>query len=135
MQRRDKPVTIGSYMYLNKKDHRDGTRVKSQWSVSVDDEINTFALGMDRGWLVESRAWGLHLKNGLAECLGQSARDPGPVTNLSIAFFQLANPCHGYPSDPKRNIKEIPPNEVRGDWLAKGYFKRSVLRKITRGQK
>lgn len=128
-------VAIDSYIYFSKKDHRDGTRIKSQWSVSVDEEINIFALGIDRGWLKQSCAWGLHLENGVPQCLGWSAKDPGPVRELRIAFFQLADPCHGYPSDPRRNVKEIPSNAVREEWLAKQYFTRRALRKITRGQR
>jgi hypothetical protein len=128
------PVELGAYTYACKRDHRDGTRVKSQWTIPVEDEHASFVLGIDSDWVSGQSAWGLHLRDGAADYLGRSAVSPGPSVNLSIAFFQLASStCHGYPSDPKRSIRELPPEAVKSDWLSKGYLRSSVVRKLGRG--
>lgn len=131
--RSDELVEIGEYTYAGKADHRDGTRIKSQWTIPVDDERASFTLGIDSGWVNGQSAWGLHLRDGVADYLGLSAVIPGPSVKLPIAFFQLATTCHGYPSDPKRSVREIPPEEVKSDWLSKGYLRSTVVRKLGRG--
>ena len=124
---------IGKYSYIVKADHRDGSRIKSQWTIPVDKERASFAFGIDSGWVLDKRAWGLHLIDGVANYLGRSAVDPGPSVDLCVAFFQIEEPCHGYPSEPKRSTREIPPEKVKNDWLSKGYLRASVVRKIGRG--
>ena len=126
-------VVIGAYTYASKPDHRDGTSTKSQWTISVIDEHACFALGVDSDWKLGPHSWGLHLIDGTAAYLGRAAVNPGPNMDLCIAFFQLADTCHGYPSDPKRSIREIPPDAVRSDWLSKGYLRPAVIRKLGRG--
>jgi hypothetical protein len=127
------PIDIMGYSYVSKPDHRDGTRVKSQWNIPIKDEHASFALGIDNGWKSGQAAWSLHLNDERAAYLGRSAVDPGPVVPLFIAYFQISSICHGYPSDLKRSAREVPPNPVRGDWLAKGYLRPAVIRKIGRG--
>lgn len=124
---------VSGYRYMSKPDHRDGTRTKSQWDILVADEYAAFSLGVESGWMDGSSAWGLHLSDGVAAYLGRSAAQYGFQFPLFVAFFQLANICHGYPSDPTRSNREVPPNSVRGDWLAKKYLRPAVIRKLGRG--
>lgn len=131
--RPEDPIGIGKHVYIIKIDHRDGTAVKSQWTIPVHDEHASFALGIDNGWISGQYAWSLHLRDGVADYLGRSAVSPGPSVDLCVAFFQLASTCHGYPSDPRRSVREIPPEEVKNDWLSKGYLKSAVVRKLGRG--
>jgi hypothetical protein len=126
-------VPIGEYTYASKPDHRDGTRIKSQWTIEIIDEYACFQLGVDRSWKRDDVcAWGLHLVDGRAAYLGQTALDPGPQADSWVAFFRLSDTCHGYPSDPKRSIKEVPPEAVRGDWLAMQYVRPAAVRKLGR---
>jgi hypothetical protein len=133
MQAED-PVEIGEYKYIGKPDHRDGTPTKSQWTVSVPDEQNCFRLGVHRKWISESAAWGLHIVNGSGAILGRTAPNREAKDDLIVAFFQLADVCHGYPSDPRRSVRELPPNSVTSDWLKENYLRASVVRKLQRGQ-
>jgi hypothetical protein len=133
MAKTSEPVQIGSYLYSCKTDHRDGTASKSQWTVSIEAEHSCFALGIDSDWIGGSCAWGLHLVDGAAAYLGRTAPERDPSADLFVAFFQLSETSHGYPSDPKRSIREVPPESVRGDWLSKGYVRPSVIRKLGRG--
>src|ERR1700733_1359153 len=120
MTKTGQPVVINEYIYCAKSDHRDGTPTKSQWTIAIDDEYACFALGIDGSWILGQCAWGLHLVDGTADYLGHTALNRGPKTDLCVAFFQLADISHGYPSDPKRSIREVPPDAVRSDWLTKG---------------
>ena len=124
---------VSGYRYISKPDHRDGTRSKSQWEIPIADEYAAFALGIGSGWVSGSSAWSLHLREGEAAYLGRSAAQYGSQSSLFVAFFQMADICHGYPSDPARSSREVPPNNVRGDWLAKKYLRPAVIRKIGRG--
>lgn len=126
-------MVIGGYVYVSKPDHRDGTPTKSQWTISIDAEHACFTLGIGSNWKLDQRAWGLHLVDGTPNYLGHTAFDRDPRADLCIAFFQLADTSHGYPSDPKRSIREVPPDAVRSDWLTKGYLRPAVIRKIGRG--
>jgi hypothetical protein len=124
---------INGYRYESKPDHRDGTRIKSQWDITLADEYAAFALGVTSGWVDGASAWSLHLNDGSASYLGRSAAQYGSQSHLFMAFFQLATICHGYPSDPARSSREVPPNNVRSEWLAKKYLRPAVIRKIGRG--
>ena len=126
------PFSIGSYVYIGKADHRDGTKVKSQWTIPVSDENAAFALGITSGWISGQAAWGLHLSGGVAGYLGRSSAAPGPSIDLCVAYFQLTDTCHGYPSDPGRSVREVPPEPVKNDWISKGYLRSAVVRKLGR---
>lgn len=127
-------VAISGYQYISKPDHRDGTPVKSQWDITFNAECTAFTLGVTSGWVKESSAWSLHLTDGAAAYLGRSAvRGGSSRVQLFVAFFQIADVCHGYPSDPTRSSREVPPNDVRSDWLAKDYLRPAAVRKLGRG--
>jgi hypothetical protein len=130
------PVEIGGYKYVSKPDHRDGTSTKSQWIVSIGDEYACFEHGVSRGWVSISgdSAWGLHLVDGRCEYLGKTAPGHGPPSDLFVAYFQLADVCHGYPSDLMRSRREAPPTSVARDWLTGKYLRPSVVRKLQQGQ-
>lgn len=101
-------VAISGHYYISKLDHRDGTPVKSQWDITFKDECIAFSLGVTSGWVKESCAWSLHLTAGVAAYLGRSAvRGGSPRKPLFVAFFQIADVCHGYPSDPSRSSREV----------------------------
>jgi hypothetical protein len=128
-----KVVQVENYKYTSKPDHRDGTPSKSQWNVPIAEEYEAFSLGICNDWVDGQSAWGLKLENGDAVYLGRSAIKYGPADPLFVAFFQLSVICHGYPSDPKRSNREVPPDKVRSDWLSKRYLRAAVVRKLGRG--
>jgi hypothetical protein len=129
------PAEISGYKYISKPDHRDGTPTKSQWTVSVADEHACFELGVSRGWVSASgdSAWGLHLVDGRCGYLGRTAPGHAPEGDLFVAYFQLADFCHGYPSDVTRSRREVPPTSVARDWLTGRYLKPAVVRKLQQG--
>lgn len=136
MTKPEEPVQIGTYSYISKPDHRDGTPTKSQWTISFAEECAGFQLGVGRGWVAIDRgaAWGLHMVDGKVGYLGKTAANREPKSDLFVAFFQISDVCHGYPSDSKRSRREVPPTAVFKDWLMGKYLRPSVVRKLQQGQ-
>lgn len=124
--------------YSSKTDHRDGTALKSQWTIIYRDEIASFELATREGWSSSpTTRWGLHL-NPRANNLGQSASAFGtPTRALFIAKFVHGNAndaWHGYPADPYRNPQDIPPNSVLRTWTSLTHLRLALIRKIVKGQ-
>ena len=126
---------VAGKTYVIKPDHRDGTPVKSQWTIKRTQELDAFRLAITSGWIVGTFAWGLHINEDKTMYLGKAAMKPGPPTDLFLAVFDLGHTCHGYPADHARSQREKPPSSVRKEWLDKGHLRPAVLRKIGRGQR
>lgn len=121
--------------YVVKIDHRDGTTIKSQWTVPVKDEHRAFGIMLAADWTCDTVGWSLHIVDGKAQYLGRSAHDLGrPARMLFIAFYVIQPICHGYPSDPQRSKREAPPDRVRNAWLQGKYLRAVTIRKLGRGQ-
>lgn len=122
--------------YKPKPDHRDGSSEKSQWIIPVASEHATFADAISNGWTLPANdsAWGLHFDSGVSAPLGTSAASKGEQRALHVAYFILARVSHGYPSDPTRRVREIPPKHILKSWLDAGHFRPQVIRKMGRGQ-
>lgn len=105
--------------YVSKSDHRDGTARKSQWTISERAEERVFRSALDARWRQADHAWGLYLANGTPQYLGVAAKDPGPTDPLVVAFYEVQNPSHGYPSRCKPGDRDAIPNDVLSAWLAR----------------
>ena len=128
-----KHVDIAGYQYVVKADHRDRSPAKSQWTIAISQEYSTFEAAVINSWLKGDRGWGLHIVQGAVHKLGESARAYGDAHELFVGFFEISHVCHGYPSDPVRSSREIPPEEVRNDWLQRDLLRPAAIRKIGRG--
>lgn len=125
---------IRGYRYVVKSDHRDQTPIKSQWTVDTPTEFEVFERTVDQDWISDGHGWGLHISEGITAYLGKPARDGGSRGDLFVAYFVFESVCHGYPSDPQRSSREIPPQRVRQEWLAEGLLRPATIRKLGRGQ-
>lgn len=122
--------------YTHNQQHRNGTPNKSQWVVSLADELASFNHATAQNWFVDLWGWGLHLPGGSPAQLGTSV---GNMRALFIAKF-VANRnrndnWHGYPADYCVNSQDIPKAEVLQRWLAAGVCRPAAVRKISRGKK
>lgn len=126
-------VPLRGYRYVSKPDHRDGSADKSQWTIALSDEYVSFEGAIDNAWVDDDKAWGLHVVSDSSEYLGLTATSLGRAIALCTAFFQISDVVHGYPSDPTRSTREIPPNHVRASWLEAGLLRPSAIRKLGRG--
>jgi hypothetical protein len=125
--------------YCSKTDHRDGTRVKSQWTIPFEDEESSFDRATESKWSSNATVrWGLHFRMSSPENLGDSAAICGtPPRRLFIAKFVDGNArdsWHGYPADPYKNQQDIPPTSVLKAWLVMSYFRPALTRKLAKGQ-
>src|SRR5688572_27130432 len=101
--------------YVVNQVHRNGARKKSQWRISIPDEVWCFEHSVSRSWVVGSEAWGLHNPEGHPRYLGV-AQDH--MTEVFIAKFIGDNDIwHGYPADHQRNPQDIPHPTVMASWL------------------
>lgn len=126
-------ANIMGHEYVVKSDHRDGTAKKSQWTVPIPAEHETFRLAVINGWHDADRAWGLHLVEGSVAKLGKRAAAYSDPADLYIAYFHLDKVCHGYPSDPVKRSSEIPPEAVRRNWIDISVMRPQAVRKLGRG--
>lgn len=126
-------MDIAGYKYVVKLDHRDKSPAKSQWTITIQQEHSTFGSSVVNSWLQGGHGWGLHVVHGAVHKLGESARSYGEAYDLFVGFFEISHVCHGYPSDPLRSSREIPPEGVRNDWLQQGLLRPAAIRKIGRG--
>jgi len=125
--------------YVHKKDHRDKSPQKAQWTISEQEERSCFKFGMESSWNIPVFvSWGLHLDNeAKASNLGTTALDTGEVIQSCFAKFRdddKKNEWHGYPADHRKN-QDRPPLIVLNSWKEKNYLPKAKISKIQRGKK
>lgn len=103
--------------YFFKPDHRDGTKVKSQWGLTYEAELALFEAAHEPG---RPKIWYLSRVDNKPQVIGTSAEALGNLRPLHIALFLCASPVHGYPADPQRNISDIPRAKIISQWRANG---------------
>ena len=124
----------GNYMAVSY--HRNGNPQKSQWSISVEEEFESFKISRQQNWHNEKRGWGLHPKDPFST-IGRTTAN----NNVVIAIFQEMSPngqnvddiWHGYPADIRGKINDIPTVDVLRSWLTNGYINGHEFSKIRRG--
>ncbi len=124
-------------LYSSKVDHRDGTAIKSQWSIPLEDEEQAFVRSCGEGWIVGDHGWGLHLVEELPTFLGFGSRRRGrDGVQLFIARFDegTAREWHGYPADPQFNNQDIPTEPVLSHWVSRAYITLAQKRRIMKAQ-
>jgi hypothetical protein len=126
---------VGDLTYASKPDHRDKTAVKSQWTITVEQEVECFRLTHARRWFVDDRGWGLHLEDGTVAYLGVGIER---TQQLFVARFEgdrNNSYWHGYPADHTRRTDDIPTEEIALEWIADNLLARSKVRKLLKGQR
>jgi len=131
-------IILPGITYIHKKDHRNDSPEKAQWTISEIEERECFQLGMQKSWNTpQFVSWGIHLKDGKAAYLGRTASKKGDIRESFIAKFRddQGNNCwHGYPADPRED-QDIPPSNVLRDWEMDKYLSPAKIRKILKKQK
>ncbi len=114
--------------------HRNGTRRKSQWDISEDQERDVFANAHSKNWIIMGVGWGLHIVAGKADYLG-TAED----RRCQLFFAKFVNRnrdqfWHGYAADHQRRSSDIPSSCILHQWLTADLLRRAVMCKIVRRQ-
>jgi hypothetical protein len=124
---------VDGMVYLPHPDHRNASPTKSQWTITVQEELMAFQLSHARRWLNAGVGWGLHLVDGQPAYLGV-LRDTQSRAFLAKFVGSETQPVwHGYPADHCRTHDQ-PAVAVLDDWLRSRLLKRQIIRKISKGQ-
>lgn len=121
--------------YLIHPHHRNRNPEKSQWTVTHQEELQSFTRALAAEWTVDSFGWGVHVVNGVASYLGIAV---DKTTSLIIAKFikdGVMNQWHGYPANHVENQQDIPPESVVNKWLNEGVLPTAKISKISKGKK
>lgn len=131
----DRRVIIepGGLVYVFKRDHRNGSPEKSQWSISGHEELESFRRTRDSGWLTASKGWGLHLVADQPSYLGWSA---DKSRQLFLARFSGTvagvpdDSWHGFPGDYLKHAQDIPDGKILLDWVSRDLLTPARMNKI-----
>jgi hypothetical protein len=112
--------------------HRDRTQGKSQWTVTLPEEVAIFTRTYVSFWVQANEGWGLYYNNGVIAYLGKARNH---LTKVFLAkFVSDQNLWHGYPVDYQQSEKDIPPTSITNLWLQDGILPAPTLRKIIKRQ-
>ena len=89
----------GNVIYLPNPQHRDGNLNKSQWSISIVDEIGVFHEMTRKDWSIENSGWGLYFRNGALNYLGIIQNRNEAVFIAKFVVDSNHNAWHGYPAN------------------------------------
>lgn len=123
--------------YVEKKDHRNGSPLKSQWIITFAQEESAFRYSLLTGWCLGSTGWGLYIRSERPEYLGLGAKAKNRGhEQLFIARFDQGNPSlwHGCPADPQIHNHDVPPDEVLQNWVDRRLLTVPQQRRIMRSQ-
>ena len=121
--------------YLNHPHHRSTTQkdTKSQWIISVAEEVQAFTHAHGNGWLQSSAGWGLHLESGIVAYLGTLYSDDSLLFIAKFVDGTATSHWHGYPIDHRRSY-DAPSTAILNVWLVSKLLSAAQIRKIARGQ-
>lgn len=126
-------VITAGVSYTSHPDHRNRSLLKSQWTITEHDEVGSFRVAHQNGWIDTDCGWGLHRPNGSAEQLGVAIDG---TTRLYLAKFVSKHtaPWHGYPADHQRRLDDVPTERHLNEWLQQGIMSSATVRKLVRQQ-
>lgn len=111
----DQPFTTSvGESYAIKNDHRNGSRSKSQWITTLEEEVAAFEDAYGSNWISRSgkHAWGLHFVDGKPHILGIASANSSRRERLRLAKFvrnMAPSFWHGYPANYRRKPQDRPP--------------------------
>lgn len=111
---------------------------KSQWSISLPEEIQCYTTAQINSWLHKDAYWGLHLIKNNPPLIAPLGAPPLPNNDrLHIAKFvcDAIGNWHGYPVAHWISPFDKPGEAVVTDWCNMGHISRQAKSKIIRGKK
>lgn len=125
------PRTTAKY-YISSA-HRRVQKNKSNWIITINQEVDCFIYSQTKTWIENMVSWGLiPLGNNLL-VLGLNSHKE----ELKIAKFVAKNKegvWHGYPADFCRNIQDRPGMPILQNWRTDGHIQKHHITKIRQGK-
>ena len=109
--------------------HRNGTCGKSQWTISVDDELDLFAEAKRDGQLFDDKGYAIWIIDNNAGVLGVTEHD----SETKLARFvdgTRSDHWHGYPANYLRAKNDIPPMTLLKLWKDRGLIEKSDMTRM-----
>lgn len=125
---------IAATKYSIHPHHRNGHPEKSQWTIDVGDEVESFTKAQSQQWLAGDRGWGVFPTTGLPNYVGVGVNR---TVRLVIAKFVLDEPhnvWHGYPANHVDNERDIPDIEILKKWIEGSVLPIAKISKIGKGK-
>lgn len=112
--------------------HRDATRSnqKSQWLITIPDEVACFLTAYASNWGDGHNYWGVYTPNGKPAILGST-----PVSPVAFVAKFVGPVWHGYPVAHWVAPYDRPAMAVLNNWEESGIITRPTKSKIRRGKK
>jgi hypothetical protein len=127
----DAERTLGDTVYVFKRDHREESRAeKSQWRITLDQEIACFVLMREQSWGSHRQGWSLHLREARVHYLGVGVDRKRQLFLAKFLGEPEAERWHGYPADYLTFPQDIPGGPILLAWVELGYLSRAKMRKI-----
>ena len=120
--------------YISNPHHRSAghNAVKSQWNISIADEMQCYLGAVENHWMANNSYWGLHLIEVRPVVLGSAPSNDA----LYIAkFVSNQGIWHGYPVAHWLSPYDKPQMPVLESWVAGGFINRAKKARIHRGKK
>lgn len=123
----------GKVRYQVNPQHRDSNPNKSQWDITVENELYVFRCAAYYKWFTHNKAWALFLNNGEMHYLGTV---PGNRRTFIAKFVvdNNHNAWHGYPADHISKSQDIPDGAILQAWVQSKLLTKPKMRKIMQGQ-
>lgn len=109
--------------------HRNGTAGKSQWTISVDEEVDLFAKTKKDGHVYDDKGYALWIVVEKAAVLGLTEHQ----SETRLARFvdgTKSDHWHGYPANYLRAKNDIPPMHLLRQWKKDGLIEKSDITRL-----
>ena len=122
--------------YIHKTDHRNASPAKSQWTISMEDELRCFMRSTQSDWRDERGQWSLHLPDGEPEVLGKTAKFSGRQICVKICRFvtDSSDRSHGFPADYRKHTHERPTFTTLVKWHDAGFIAKHEISKVLKAK-
>ena len=124
-----------TYIPHNHHRHSAYANQKSQWSITVPEEVSCYKNAANMMWSSNGTFWGLHLNAVVPLPLGVAPLPAGDRLHIAKFVGDPAGNWHGYPVAPWLKPNDRPDELVLKKWLAAGYISSATLAKIHRSKK
>jgi hypothetical protein len=118
--------------------HREGKLGESQWTITEDEERESFLLAWRSDWCEGERGFGLHLiqdDNGRVKARNLGVVEDHQTRTFVAKFVGDTNRCwHGYPAD-QRKKQDRPGWPLLREWITLEVAPEPKIRKIGCGQR
>lgn len=121
---------VGDVQYARHPHHANGNPNKSQWNITLEDEIIVFQRSRSSGWTQDRFTWGIYFQANKVQYLGK-ATDLTPLIYAKFVDSSRDSRWHGYPADHRNQSDKLPEN-VSLQWME--LLGAPKIRKLLRGQ-